>query len=693
MARVRYMLCLATLDPERKRALGVMASAAELELSVATNAAAALHWLESHDPHVIVFDTNLSKSEKLCERVRSKKTLATVPIIGLSSDLSDAFTAKLFGMGADDVIPLGAKSSLMHRLRAVPQAASLYPPPDRGTAVVADAERGRCDVLGRVLSNAGYDVKHAYDEAAARFWSAKPEVKVVVLNADLVAPRELIEQARKQGGSAVWVVVAQRRDLPAQSEAFEGAPGIAVIGVFAPPEDVLFASNEMLSREKPGRLRPRALYGTGVLFRGAGGDEDDFGFSYNVSSMGIYVRTLAPPEADTVWLELRPPRTNKRVRLAGRVAWRRPFGTLFGSTVPPGFGVEISGGLGEDAALWTEACAGLAPVRSLPGAVLEKPAQQETVEIVELESIPPESVEEVAEEPKPEALEEVAAEPKPEPLAATPVIQLNELPNPAAPYRPSPSAGAPPMDPPSAAWSRKTPFVGSAVDVFAPEAPLEASAALAPPESRRSDPSLDAAPASVKPAPRTAVPQRSSKAPVVLALALMGTLIGGACAFGVWWTTRQRTPVASAAHSPAPASSPEPVATAPSIAPPAAPQTAAPATVTSSPSVAATPPSASVSAPPAPAASAPDDGADGTDLLHNQGYLTVTSSAEADVYATGFKIGRTNQKNKSRCYLRYVRLGQGDPPRWISPGITVAVKCQGLTSVALEPGDPGPVER
>jgi hypothetical protein len=42
-----------------------------------------------------------------------------------------------------------------------------------------------------------------------------------------------------------------------------------------------------------------------------------------------------------VWLELCPPRSNARVRLVGRIAWRRGFGPNQRATVPPGFGAAI----------------------------------------------------------------------------------------------------------------------------------------------------------------------------------------------------------------------------------------------------------------------------------------------------------------------------------------------------------------
>ena len=72
-------------------------------------------------------------------------------------------------------------------------------------------------------------------------------------------------------------------------------------------------------------------------------------------------------------------------------------------------------------------------------------------------------------------------------------------------------------------------------------------------------------------------------------------------------------------------------------------------------------------------------------LESTQGYLLVKSSVAADVYATGFKIGVANEPNVSTCGLRWVRLGRGEPPTWVSSGQTVDVKCRAITSVELAP--------
>lgn len=247
---------------------------------------------------------------------------------------------------------------------------------------MADRDRGRSDVFGRVLVNAGYEVKYALDDVALKFYTQQGGVKVVVASAELGAPRPLVEQARKAGCDAVWIVTAQRRELEALREAVVGLDHVSVMGAYMPPESVLFASNEMLSgADKAARSSPRVLYGTAVQFRGAGEDDDELGFTYNVSAGGVYIRTLAAPTTEQVWIELHPPRTKERVRLLGRVAWRRAFGATAAATVPPGFGVQIMDGLGGDLEAWRDGYLALLdrPRNSSPRLELPPPASSPAV--------------------------------------------------------------------------------------------------------------------------------------------------------------------------------------------------------------------------------------------------------------------------------------------------------------------------
>jgi hypothetical protein len=178
---------------------------------------------------------------------------------------------------------------------------------------------------------------------------------LVVANSELISDAPaLVGQARTAGSSANFVVCCAPREIKAQRANIAGLTGVTVTDGFTAPENVLFVSNELSGGRTSGRTSARVAYGTVVAFRGAGREIDERGFSYNVSEKGLYVRTLSLPEDDEVWLELRPPRQERHVRLVGRVAWRRPFNYNESATVPPGFGIEIVDGAARDRALWLE---------------------------------------------------------------------------------------------------------------------------------------------------------------------------------------------------------------------------------------------------------------------------------------------------------------------------------------------------
>lgn len=359
MPRTRYLLVLARLETERQRKLGVIASATQLELAAVADIASALGWLERHEPEIVAFDSSIPKAEQLCQKLRSRKTWGRVPMIALAEEPSDAHIEKLFAMGVDDVVPLSAWPAFIARLRALPRVESIHPPPGRGKAIVADPERERCDVVGRVLMNAGFDVRYALDRRALEYYSLQADVDLIVVNVELGDPRELVEQARKNKSTAAWVVATRRRDFEEHSRAVAALERVALAPAVGAPESVLFVANELLSNRRTARGSARVLHGSMVAFRPAGTESDDLGFTYNISSDGMYVRTLAPPEGEEVWLEVTPPKHNRRVRLLGRAVWRRGFEGNTGASVPPGFGVQLIDGLGDGLSLWREGYATL----------------------------------------------------------------------------------------------------------------------------------------------------------------------------------------------------------------------------------------------------------------------------------------------------------------------------------------------
>jgi Tfp pilus assembly protein PilZ len=170
-------------------------------------------------------------------------------------------------------------------------------------------------------------------------------VKLVIADAE-IGDDGGVELARRirETNEVPIVIASAPKKMAVYRAAAAGIPKVAITDGFAPPENLLFVANELgRSGATDGRASARLLYGTVVAFRTAGRDQDAFGCTYNISAGGLYVRTLAPlDKGQDVWLELIPPRSDRRVRLEGKVVWRRRFGPIESATVPPGFGVQIT---------------------------------------------------------------------------------------------------------------------------------------------------------------------------------------------------------------------------------------------------------------------------------------------------------------------------------------------------------------
>jgi hypothetical protein len=302
-----------------------------------------------------------------CAEVRSDSRFAGVPIIVIAQARDSLSFGELFQSGGDDLVRPGDDVALARRLRAVSTVASRA----EGAAPWASATRHAVmagppsrwqGMAARALSNAG--IPTGFASTSAELAEASRGAKVVVAVAELGphGARAAHVEARRAGSVTPWVIVAEPRDVAELTAAVEGLGPVAVIDSFAPPENALFVANELAaSTATDNRSTTRLLYGTAVGFREAGREgDDDVAFTYNVSVGGLFARTLAPlAPREEVWLELWAPRSSRRVRLVGTVAWRRPFGPNESATVPAGFGIQITGGLGGDLDLWREGCAQL----------------------------------------------------------------------------------------------------------------------------------------------------------------------------------------------------------------------------------------------------------------------------------------------------------------------------------------------
>jgi CheY-like chemotaxis protein len=340
MVSMRSTLAVGRFSGATIAGLEAASRAAGLDFNQVETIAEALSWTETNEPH--------------CLEVRAQVRHALVPIMALAAEVNELAFAETFSCGGDDVVGLRAQSALTARLRRLPVSPWERPALSADkTALISASDRSRRIVLARVLGNAGYPIRFAVDLEETERFARASNPRLVVIDTELDGVQELITRAAPRNLNTLWILSTAPRHMRQCHAWLRDLPNATVTDSFAPPENVVFLANE-LGRGKGNdqRASRRVLYGTMVAFRCAGRDEDDFGLTYNVSAGGLYVRSLAPPAEDRVWLELRPPRTERLVRLEGRVCWRRGYGPSAMATVPPGFGIEIVDGSKADREAW-----------------------------------------------------------------------------------------------------------------------------------------------------------------------------------------------------------------------------------------------------------------------------------------------------------------------------------------------------
>jgi hypothetical protein len=297
-------------------------------------------------PAAILFDLADPATKAAVLGVRSHPHLASVPIVGFAEHPDEVRFQEIFWWGMDDLVSARAARGLTTRLRSLANRSSAPPARNGGIAVIEGEDRDFRVRMARVFANTRHPVRFAVG-AEETLAEASAEGVAVVLSA---VPAEVdgpltVLQARARGIDVPWLVGTTPKDEVRLRRRLEGVERAGVFDTYAPPENALFHANELC---RPGgvesRRATRVLYGAVARFRAAGDDEDDFALTYNVSTSGLYLRTLAmlPPGTD-VWLEVLPPRSERPVRLHACVAWDRPFGTSHSAVMPPGMGLELMG--------------------------------------------------------------------------------------------------------------------------------------------------------------------------------------------------------------------------------------------------------------------------------------------------------------------------------------------------------------
>jgi hypothetical protein len=641
------------------------AQAAGFELEITDNPVVALASVCRLTPSALLVDSTARGAGELCQRARFGGIGGELCLLVGAHKITEAVFAKAVQWGADDAVNLTIEP-LTRRLVRLPSEHA-EPAKARGTAVVACPDAARAARIGHVLGFAGYKVELATELDSALGQALSERVALAVVSTHFGRPRDLVGSARESGSEACFVFLARPSEFTRELHATRTLDRVAIIRDDEPPEAALFVHNELLSPEADhGRRESRLLHGTLVAFRAAGEGEDDFGFTYNVSPNGLYVRTLATPAEDHVWLELCPPSSDRRVRLEGHIAWRCGFGSLGTATAPPGFGVRLSGGLGSDHTRWVQGYRALLEQADAVATIRDVLTTSPSAEIARKAKPSPSGVAARGVSDSPESIPaESSAKPRARAQAFGGEADLAEL------------VRITLTDEEIRPWL-------DARAVADPATPLDPIALT------DFSPSLDESDLVIsdQPSARPSLRPRWVRDGWVVSGGLAFLLAAGIY-LNHWLGTRpdhslgpsttQQNPVDSETSGPS-----QRLVTLPQTGPVSSSLPSAPSPLSGAPRAAE-----SQSAPPAPQEAetppAPVASADGSGLPPKRGYLWVRSSAQSVVFVNGISTGATNSRLEVPCGWRFVRLGREPGPTWLSPGQTVDVTCQGFTTVTIQP--------
>lgn len=288
-------------------------------------------------PRCLVVDWELEDSRDLCRNLRASGTLPDVPVVAIVDDPWSPLVTDAFASGVDDYLPRRQLDRLEQKVAAVAGGGALLGQSASGKVVLVDPDRNQRVLLAQQLRRMGFDVHFALDIESI---PDGDEVKMVVISAALDVGAAL----SKRESELPWLIVGEREQLGGV-DAVE-AKRTKLFDTGGDPGQIVFVANQLLTEEFTQlRASKRLVYGVPIHFGGVQNGSAGirtYGYTYNISLGGLFVRTLTPPAMGTV-LDLRfsPPAGRGRVLVTGRVVWRQeqPVGR---NGVPCGFGLQYA---------------------------------------------------------------------------------------------------------------------------------------------------------------------------------------------------------------------------------------------------------------------------------------------------------------------------------------------------------------
>jgi CheY-like chemotaxis protein len=308
----------------------------------------------------VAIDANFPRLEETMALVRSAERTENLPCLVVVRDPLCDDLERAFRLGIDDYLV----ASAVHQIRDRAVALSRGDPwtgmrAPAGRIVLAHPDRQRRILIARILHRWGFDLSFAMNEEELGLQVRRPPHPRAVI-ADRDTPPDGATAAlshlrsNQPGGDVPWLLLVNPQSLGGAQDVARLYPPAAIFDRSGPPENIIFAVNDLLqAKGVEARRSPRLLFGSSVGFWTEGQPEMVWSYCYNINRTGLYVRTLvAPPVGTLVHLRFRPPFGEGLVAMDAQNMWRKEYGSPMGPLYPPGMGVQfVRRPLADDAAL------------------------------------------------------------------------------------------------------------------------------------------------------------------------------------------------------------------------------------------------------------------------------------------------------------------------------------------------------
>lgn len=219
--------------------------------------------------------------------------------------------------------------------------------------LIADDSKLWQRIVREMLTGAGYEAHVASDglECVRKLKYELEDVSLVLL--DIRMPEldgfGVLKELKNASLTAPIPVLAVSSDY--REDHVERLKGLGAAGYLskkAPLENILFRINRILYPEKRElRMSPRVE--DNILVRYRIGRSDYSSYSYNISTGGLFLRTIAPPPENTrLRLAFSLPRNGRLIQSEGVVTWRNEYRPGTEMSYPPGVGIKFTHLEGED---------------------------------------------------------------------------------------------------------------------------------------------------------------------------------------------------------------------------------------------------------------------------------------------------------------------------------------------------------